>query len=382
MIPGNYTAVDITWECPGERDRHGVITGYRLSYNATNITIGSNKECKYSVRVQVKPGATYTYKVQGNSSTDGLGDDSTEQFLAPIGKPIISKESNLVVMENSVNSEQSTLTINICSECLLDNTNGDVIFTALLVCISDYCKYNESSIDMLKNFDTWKTANEKSFKITYRVTEDNWHGNLAKDTRWTEFVVGDETGCENKPDVCNGPLKSNTKYRVIVIACTSEGCSDTGFQGLFMTKAPSQVGTIVAAVVVPLIVFAFIGGVAFWWIRRRKIKNKTPDDRASLHSIDSSPRSDTPRYRPIKLDNFEERLIILKRDSNLLFSEEFEGIAELSPKHPSVAAALEENKTKNRYVNILPFDHSRVKLLPIDDDDTTDYINANYIPVS
>ena len=31
---------------------------------------------------------------------------------------------------------------------------------------------------------------------------------------------------------------------------------------------------------------------------------------------------------------------------------------------------------------IFPVDHSRVKLLPADDDECSDYINANYMPVS
>ena len=33
-----------------------------------------------------------------------------------------------------------------------------------------------------------------------------------------------------------------------------------------------------------------------------------------------------------------------------------------------------------RFTNILPYDHSRVKLQPSDDEDGSDYINANFIP--
>lgn len=39
------------------------------------------------------------------------------------------------------------------------------------------------------------------------------------------------------------------------------------------------------------------------------------------------------------------------------------------------------NTQKNRYGDVLAYDHSRVKLVTIDHEDATDYINANFIPV-
>jgi len=39
------------------------------------------------------------------------------------------------------------------------------------------------------------------------------------------------------------------------------------------------------------------------------------------------------------------------------------------------------NRAKNRFTNILPYDRTRVKLLPLEDVDGSDYINANWIPV-
>lgn len=48
---------------------------------------------------------------------------------------------------------------------------------------------------------------------------------------------------------------------------------------------------------------------------------------------------------------------------------------------PCDEARRPENKTKNRYANIVAYDHSRVILEPTADEITT-YINANYLEVS
>ena len=40
-----------------------------------------------------------------------------------------------------------------------------------------------------------------------------------------------------------------------------------------------------------------------------------------------------------------------------------------------------QNMSKNRFGDILAYDHSRVKIVTVDSDEPNDYINANYIPV-
>ena len=57
-------------------------------------------------------------------------------------------------------------------------------------------------------------------------------------------------------------------------------------------------------------------------------------------------------------------------------------MTEVGLDHSKEASLMAENRAKNRYTNILAYDHSRVKLSYVDDDPGSDYINASYIPVS
>ncbi|MRB67811.1 hypothetical protein GH825_31130, partial [Bacillus thuringiensis] len=40
---------------------------------------------------------------------------------------------------------------------------------------------------------------------------------------------------------------------------------------------------------------------------------------------------------------------------------------------------MEENKPKNRYANVIAYDHSRIILQPIEGVPGSDYINSNYM---
>ncbi|XP_024943966.1 tyrosine-protein phosphatase corkscrew isoform X2 [Cephus cinctus] len=64
------------------------------------------------------------------------------------------------------------------------------------------------------------------------------------------------------------------------------------------------------------------------------------------------------------------------------FWEEFESLQQLECRHlfSRKEGLRPENRAKNRYKNILPFDHTRVRLLDVDPNvPGADYINANYI---
>ncbi|XP_066191736.1 tyrosine-protein phosphatase non-receptor type 22 [Sylvia atricapilla] len=67
---------------------------------------------------------------------------------------------------------------------------------------------------------------------------------------------------------------------------------------------------------------------------------------------------------------FEEEFLKLKRQSTKYRSDKI---------YPTAASEQPENVKKNRYKDILPFDHSRVKLSLITSDTDSHYINANFI---
>jgi cadherin 5 type 2 (VE-cadherin) len=70
----------------------------------------------------------------------------------------------------------------------------------------------------------------------------------------------------------------------------------------------------------------------------------------------------------------------MSADSDFRFSEEYEELRHVGVGQTCIAADMTVNRAKNRFTNILPYDHSRVKLRPTDDEDGSDYVNASYIP--
>ncbi|XP_064371608.1 receptor-type tyrosine-protein phosphatase O isoform X7 [Dromaius novaehollandiae] len=83
---------------------------------------------------------------------------------------------------------------------------------------------------------------------------------------------------------------------------------------------------------------------------------------------------------PVQLDDFDGYVKDMAKDSDYKFSLQFEELKLIGLDIPHFAADLPMNRCKNRYTNILPYDFSRVRLVSMNEEEGSDYINANYIP--
>ncbi|XP_026208114.1 receptor-type tyrosine-protein phosphatase delta isoform X15 [Anabas testudineus] len=112
-------------------------------------------------------------------------------------------------------------------------------------------------------------------------------------------------------------------------------------------------------------------------VELRRLNFQTPGSGASSHpsNLHLSSMASHPPIPILDLADHQERL---KANDNLKFSQEYESIdpgQQFTWEHSN----LEVNKPKNRYANVIAYDHSRVLLSAIDGIPGSDYINANYI---
>ncbi|XP_037643869.1 receptor-type tyrosine-protein phosphatase S-like isoform X18 [Sebastes umbrosus] len=80
----------------------------------------------------------------------------------------------------------------------------------------------------------------------------------------------------------------------------------------------------------------------------------------------------------IPMSELAEHIELLKANDNLRLSQEYESI-DPSQQFTWEHSNLEVNKPKNRYANVIAYDHTRVVLAPIEGILGSDYINANYV---
>ncbi|XP_049334869.1 receptor-type tyrosine-protein phosphatase F isoform X9 [Astyanax mexicanus] len=109
-------------------------------------------------------------------------------------------------------------------------------------------------------------------------------------------------------------------------------------------------------------------------VEMRRINYQTPGPSSSCCP-------NTPRMRehpPIPVSDLADHIERLKANDGLRFSQEYESI-DPGQQFTWENSNMEVNKPKNRYANVIAYDHSRVILTSVDAVPGSDYINANYI---
>ncbi|XP_041134227.1 receptor-type tyrosine-protein phosphatase F-like isoform X9 [Polyodon spathula] len=145
-------------------------------------------------------------------------------------------------------------------------------------------------------------------------------------------------------------------------------------------------GPVLAVILIIIIVIAIL------LFKRKRASPSAKDDHSGgvkdsllAHSTDPVEMRrlnyQTPGMRehpPISVTELADHIERLKANDGLRFSQEYESV-DPGQQFTWENSNLEVNKPKNRYANVISYDHSRVILTSIDGVPGSDYINANYI---
>ncbi|KAM4715241.1 receptor-type tyrosine-protein phosphatase H-like, partial [Anableps anableps] len=155
-------------------------------------------------------------------------------------------------------------------------------------------------------------------------------------------------------------LQAGTKYSFRVTTLFS-GLRSTPYTGVIVTKIGCD--------------------SVSWDVTNSSIRGTVEGLFSHATASNGSATLDSPEGKPIiSVAKFPDHYHQMSLDENRGFSQEYESLTPVGTNQTHRAATLPENKGKNRFTNILPYDWSRVKLSTSTPNDTLDYINANYLP--
>ncbi|KAM5247985.1 receptor-type tyrosine-protein phosphatase F isoform 3-T3 [Ctenodactylus gundi] len=225
------------------------------------------------------------------------------------------------------------------------------------------------------------------------------------------FTLGDK---KNYRGFYNRPLSPDLSYQCFVLASLKEPVDQKRYASspysdeIVVQVTPAQqqeepemlwvTGPVLAVILIILIVIAIL------LFKRKRTHSPSSKDEQSIglkdsllaHSSDpvemrrlnyQTPGSSAPScpnissmrdHPPIPITDLADNIERLKANDGLKFSQEYESI-DPGQQFTWENSNLEVNKPKNRYANVIAYDHSRVILTSIDGVPGSDYINANYI---
>lgn len=384
--------VTLQWSLP-QSEMNGILTGYKIVYyikgnQVTKHQLFEPYESQGTI-YNLIPGKTYVFQIQAHTKV-GPGHKAVWEETMPIWSAPLPADN---IFPTEVGHTSTSIRIRFRKN-YFSNMYGSILSYAVIVAEDD--SINSNVLDL----PSWFDIQDYSIWPPYQATEPFYPFNTSN---IEDCVIGSEV-CEvnaqtvkiSGPKYCNGPLKPGSTYKIKIRAfTTSEKYTDTVYS-YAMTTDPDHTA-IYLSILTPFTFILLITMILLCMRQRRLGPFKANKLTNTLHHLSGGVGSKESNglgladqlsivgteqitNRPIKLKDFASKFRILSADSDFLFSEEFEMLKHIGRDKPCNAADLPVNRPKNRFTNILPYDHSRVKLSPTDDEDGSDYINANYIP--
>ncbi|XP_051778581.1 receptor-type tyrosine-protein phosphatase eta [Erpetoichthys calabaricus] len=365
--PDNNPVLNITWQPPSG------------SYSEINISI-SNTQGLYTAFpsnnfytvYNLKYAANYTIRI----TTISCGEKSSDVVLncktGISSPPVPSGPLNLNVKVITY----QTVTFVFKS---FSNENGNIDAYAVIV-TSDTGSTTPNNLSLTKTYTDYNNKNTDSY-VTAIITPVSEEPTV---------IIGDGTAYYG---YTNGVLAATKAYRIAVAAFTKLTLSgnrasngnliDTAKSYFSITQFsntinipenPAVIGGAVGGTLAALLILALLTAILFIYWKRRSKKLSSSGNTVPFNKIKKFFRN-----IPVKVEHYEDYYLQQTANENCGFAIEFEDLKSVGTNQSKMAGLALDNKGKNRYNNVLPYDASRVKLLN-QGNISGDYINANYMP--
>ncbi|XP_050990027.1 receptor-type tyrosine-protein phosphatase F isoform X11 [Labeo rohita] len=386
------TSVLLTWEVP---ENYKSQVPFKILYNQQSVEVQGNLKRKLITRLQPDTNYSFVLMSRGNSA-GGL----QQQVSIRTAPDLFKTKPVLYTADQTSNGK---LTINLPKV----PTTAPVRWYYIVVVPGSLSSRNSVNPDEME-LDELLESSEGAL-LRRRRHADTVRPYIAAKlpTLPDTFTLGDE---KTYNGFYNRPLPNNQHYQCFVMAELKDQYPVTANEKqrtfsaspysdpiVVQDKSVMQpsvdqpemlwvMGPVLAVVLIIIIVIAIL-------LFKRKRASPLPKDDHSggvkdcLLANSSDPvemrrlNYQTPGMRehpPISVCELADHIERLKANDALRFSQEYESI-DPGQQFTWENSNLEVNKPKNRYANVIAYDHSRVVLTPVDGVPGSDYINANYI---
>ncbi|XP_026510694.1 receptor-type tyrosine-protein phosphatase S isoform X6 [Terrapene carolina triunguis] len=398
ILPKNFkvkmvmkTSVLLSWEFP---ENYNSPIPYKIQYNELNIDVDGRTTKKLITNLKPRTFYNFVLTNRGNSM-GGLQQNvaawTTTDMLTK--KPEVTHKAdadgNVVVILPDVKSSVPVQAYYIVVVPLKKSRGGQFVNSVsspeemdLEEVIQDISRLQRRSLRHSRQLDYPKPYIAAHFR-----------------TLPSHFILGDLKHYDNFE---NKALEPGHKYVLFILAVLQDleaTFAASPFSDPIQLDNPDPqpiidgeegliwvIGPVLAVVFIICIVIAIL-------LYKNKRKDSEPRTKCLLNNAEIAPHHpkdpvemrrinfQTPgmlNHPPIPISELAEHTEHLKANDNLKLSQEYESIdpgQQFTWEHSN----LEVNKPKNRYANVIAYDHSRVILLPIEGIVGSDYINANYI---
>ncbi|XP_072261196.1 receptor-type tyrosine-protein phosphatase S isoform X14 [Pyxicephalus adspersus] len=398
IMPKNFkvkmvtkTSVLLSWEFP---ENYNSITPYKIQYNMQTVDVDGRTTKKLITNLKPKTHYTFTLTNHGNSMSGLQQNVAVRTAPNMLGvKPLVNTKAQLdgsiTVVLPDVEISESVRYYFIVVVPLrklrgqFQNPWGSPEEMDLEQLVQSITKQHRRSLRYLRHLEYPKPY------VAARFQSLPGH-----------FTLGDQKiydGFENKG------LEFGQKYVFFILAMLENAevkiFAASPYSDPIQVEDPDPqpitdgeegliwvIGPVLAVVFIICIVIAIL-------LYKNKRKNSEPRTKCLLNNAEITPHHPTDpvemrrinfqtpgmlNHPPIPIAELSEHTEHLKANDNLKLSQEYESIdpgQQFTWEHSN----LEVNKPKNRYANVIAYDHSRVILMPVEGILGSDYINANYI---